>query len=55
MVLLDTDVTNTPLSPAEADGFTLWLQSRLETHNLLLIVRPTPVAPTQEDNVTIIE
>lgn len=45
IVLLYTDVTAAPLPLAEADGFKLWLQSRLETDNLLLIVSPQPSSP----------
>ena len=42
VILLYTDPIAPPLSTAEADGFKLWLESRLETDNLLLIVSPQP-------------
>ena len=44
IALLYTDATAKPLTPAEADGFKLWLQSRMETDELLLIVSPQPQA-----------
>ena len=54
IVLLYTNTNESPISLAEADGFKLWLQSRLEIDDLLLIVSPQPepsnsnAEPTQQ-------
>jgi uncharacterized hydrophobic protein (TIGR00271 family) len=55
VVLLYTDTTQTPLSVAEAAGFKLWLQTRLNTSELLLIVSPQPTLPTTSVNTTTTE
>ncbi len=47
IVLLYTDATQSALTFSEADGFKLWLQSRLETNELLLIVSPQPEIPSE--------
>ena len=49
VVLLYTDENTTPLSDSEADGFKLWLESRLETDNIMLIVSPEPLVTLEED------
>jgi len=46
IVLLYTDKTQPPLSISQADGFKLWLQTRLNTDELLLIVSPQPTLAT---------
>jgi len=46
VVLLYTDTNQEALSLSEADGFKLWLQTRLDTQNLLLIVSPQPTIST---------
>jgi hypothetical protein len=43
IVLLYTDTQQEPLSLSEADGFKLWLQTRLDTQDILLIVSPQPM------------
>jgi len=52
IALLYTDATQPPLTFAEADGFKLWLQSRLETNELLLIVSPQPNNPDETDEIS---
>jgi len=53
IVLLYTDATATPLTISEADGFKLWLQTRLRADDLLLIVSPQPTVPARGiDTVT---
>jgi len=42
IVLLYTDANQPAISIAEADGFKLWLQTRLDTQELLFIVSPQP-------------
>lgn len=49
VVLLYTDTNDVPLTTAQADGFKLWLQSRLTNDELLLIVSPQPSAPSTTD------
>jgi uncharacterized hydrophobic protein (TIGR00271 family) len=46
IALLYTDTSQNPLTAAEADGFKLWLQTRLDTNKLLLIVSPQPTTST---------
>jgi hypothetical protein len=55
VVLLYTDTTQSPLSVSEAAGFKLWLQTRLNTSELLLIVSPQPTLPTTSVNTTTTE
>ncbi len=52
IVLLYTDATAVPLTISEADGFKLWLQTRLGAEDLLLIVSPQPTLPTPSINIT---
>jgi hypothetical protein len=46
IALLYTDTNQNPLTMAEADGFKLWLQTRLDTNKLLLIISPQPTTNT---------